>query len=79
MENFAEQIFISLFIELVSLIIAYKFKDKPRNAIAICTIGTLAAGLVAFLPSIILNIEERNKTIGIAEITETRPIYLPLC
>ena len=72
MENFAEQIFISLFIELVSLIIAYKFKDKPRNAIAICTIGTLAAGFVAFLPSILSHIEERNKPIGIAEITETR-------
>jgi hypothetical protein len=73
MENFAEQIFIGAVIELVSLIFAYKFKDKPRNAIAICTIGTIVAGLIAFLPPILSRNEDSNKTIGIAEITETRP------
>ena len=50
MKSIAEQFFFGAIIELVSLLLSYIFKDKPRNAIAIFAIGTLIAGLVAFNP-----------------------------
>jgi hypothetical protein len=51
MNIIAEQIFFGAIIELISLLLSYIFKDKPRTAILIFALGTLFAGFVAFGPS----------------------------
>ena len=51
MKIIAEQIFFGAIIELVSLLLSYIFKDKPRIAIVIFAIGTLTAGFIAFSSS----------------------------
>jgi hypothetical protein len=48
----AQQIFYGSVVELFSLILAYIFKDRPRQAIVIFAIGTIVAGVLAFSPSI---------------------------
>jgi hypothetical protein len=48
MKFIAEQIFFGAIIELVSLVLSYIFKDRPRTAISIFAVGTIAAGFVAF-------------------------------
>ena len=52
MENFAQQIFFGLLVELLSLLLAYMFKNRPKMAIVILAVGTLIAGFVAFGSSI---------------------------
>lgn len=52
MKNFAEQIFYGLAVELLSLIITYISKERKALAISIFTIGTVFAGVIAFVPSV---------------------------
>jgi hypothetical protein len=55
MQNIAQQIFYGLLVELISVILFFWFKDKPKAAISILALGTLIAAFVAFyrLPPII--------------------------
>jgi hypothetical protein len=50
MKYFAEQLFFGLLVEIISLVISYRFKDNFRVAFGIFFIGTAIAGFVAFSP-----------------------------
>ena len=51
MRNFAEQIFYGLVVELISLLIAYMVKERKLVAILVFAIGTVVAGVIAFIPT----------------------------
>jgi hypothetical protein len=50
MNSFAQQIFYGLVVELIILFITYVFKERKIIAIIVFAVGTVLAGVVAFVP-----------------------------
>lgn len=72
MQEFAEQVFFGLLLELITLIAAYFFKGRPKLAIGVFFVGTVCAGIVAFgLPKNSMT-ESNNMTVVMTQTAESK-------